>query len=250
MIRFATCCAIAIVVSAASPARAGSLAVLSHGDDIIVVGPGLQYAEGIEYDGVGYHYQTLGILGLDVWRWGGGFVLFKDVADVDGELHDLTRGNLVIHSWRYQELNDQQLARVGRPRVPWKYYFPTGMVLILAMLELALVAPLRRAARLMLAIGGALFAFAGVLRAQGVDQAFAIPLLLGLYHTGAGWLALRRRPAGPRRERPPIIDADPFRMPPQPAPLAVRYPPAAPSEPAVVARRDGASDEEEPKHLR
>lgn len=279
----AACCAIAVVLGAGTPAHARTIGVISTGDDIMVLrtlSPALSAELG--YDLLGYHYQAIGVLNIDLWRWGGEVVVFKEAA---ADLDALKRGTIVIASWRYQVLTDEGIAHVGGADVPWKYYFPIGLLVALALVELLIVARRRRTARVMGALGALLLAFGGVLRAQGVDQAFAIPVMLGLHHVGAWWLALRRgsddatagdapeagdgergepgdasqaaetpaprelRPADLRRERPPIIDADPFRMPPQPAPLAVQYPPTAVgSPPRVVAPEAG--DDEEPKHLR
>jgi hypothetical protein len=281
----AACCAIAVVLGAGAPAHARTIGLISTGDDIMLLRPlSPELSAELGYDLVGYRYHAIGVLNIDLWRWGGEVVVFRDEP---GDLEGAARGTIVINAWRYQPLGDDGIAHVGGADVPWKYYFPIGLLVALALLELLFVARRRRAARMMGGLGLALLAFAGVLRAQGVDQAFAVPLMLGLHHLGAWSVARRReavdaatdatddanqtgdaprpgdrhddeapaprelRPAELRRERPPIIDADPFRMPPQPAPLAVQYPPAAVGAPLrVVAPEGGATDEEEPKHLR
>ena len=279
---FASCYTIALVLLGGSAAHARTLDIISTGDDIISIRD-LEPDEAVTlgFHSLGYRYQTFGFFGLDVWRWGGEFVAYKTAPEpAADELHALGDGTIVVDRWMYAALSDAGLETLGAPHVPWKYRCPPGLLLILALIELWLLARRRRSIRLVLAIGGGLLALAAVLYAGGVDQAFAIPLLLGLYHVGVGWLAIRRhrdeadaaagpdepagadepanaparkprpRPPESRTPRPVGVHAGPFRAPPQPAPLAVEYPPTAPSTTSVVVRPESEADGKEPKHLR
>jgi hypothetical protein len=262
---FARSCTIAIVLLVASAAHARELGVISTGGDIIPLRDlPPETAAPVEFTSLGYHYDVIGIFWLDIWRWGGEFVVYTSDTDVSSrDASDAAGGSLVLERWAYAPITSEQLERLGGADVPWKYHCPPGLLVILALVELQLVVRRRRSARTVLVIGGALLVTALVLYGHGVDQAFVIPLLLGLHHAGAAWLAIRRQrddntsgddaanephvtPAAPReasrasrqRERPPNVETDPFRAPPQPAPIVVERPPTPPSATSVVAEAD------------
>jgi hypothetical protein len=113
----------------------------------------------------------------------------RDASDAAG-------GTLVLERWAYAPVTSEELERLGSAGVPWKYRCPPGMLLILALIELQIVVRKRRSARAVLVVGGALLVIALVLYGHGVDQAFVIPLLLGVHHVGAAWLAIRQQRDG------------------------------------------------------
>jgi len=265
MMWLARSCTIAIVLLVASAAHARELGVISTGGDILHLRdlpPETTAAVG--FKSLGYHYDVVGIFWLDIWRWGGEFVVSTSDTDVSSrDAADAGGGTLVLEQWAYAPVTSEELERLGGADVPWKYHCPPGLLVILALIELQLVVRRRRSARAVLGVGGALLVIALVLYGQGVDQAFVIPLVLGLHHVGAAWLAIRRQrdddtsgddvddephvaPAPPReasrasrpRERPPNVETDPFRAPPQPAPIVVERPPTPASATSVVAEAD------------
>jgi hypothetical protein len=262
---FARACTIAIVLLVASAAHARDLGVITTGSDIIHLRDlPPETAAAVGFHSLGYRYNVFGIYWLDFWRWGGELVVYTSDTEVSShDASDAASGTLVLERWAFAPVTSEQIEHLGGAGVPWKYRCPPGMLLILALIELQIVVRRRRSARTVLVIGGALVAIALVLYGQGVDQAFVIPLLLGVHHVGAAWFAIRRRrddatsgddppdkahvaPASPPEaiqpsrphQRPPTIETDPFRASPQPAPIVVERPPAAPSSTSIVAEAD------------
>jgi hypothetical protein len=230
----------------------GGIVIINTGDDIIHIRdlpPEIATETGLK--SIGYHYDRLGVFWLDVWRWGGEFVVYGD----DG----------------YAPVTAAQADALGGASVPWKYRAPPGLLLILAAIELAIVIATRRRAKVMLGLGGFWLAVAALLYVKGVDVAFAIPGLLGAHHIIGTWFALkaqdqaeaeaeaqpealepeaepeRSAPPGsaPAMGPPPNVETDPFRAPPRPPPInVIRHEPASTEAPIVPD--DGA---EKPKLL-
>lgn len=260
---FARSCTIAIILLVAPAAHARELGLITTGGDILHLRDlPPETAAAVGFTSLGYRYNVFGIYGLDFWRWGGEHVVYTSDTDVSSrDASDAAGGTLVLERWAYAPITSHELERLGGAGVPWKYRCPPGLLLILALVELQLVVRRRHSARTVLVIGGALLVIALVLYGQGVDQAFVIPLVLGVHHAGAAWFAIRRQrdddaagedahdepdvapppgasPAPRPRERAPNVETDPFRAPPQPAPIVVERPPTPASATSVVAEAD------------
>jgi hypothetical protein len=268
MMWFTRSCTIAIILLVAPAAHARELGLLTTGGDILHLRDlPPETAAAVGFTSLGYRYNVFGIYGLDFWRWGGEHVVYTSDTDVSSrDASDAASGQLVLERWTFAPATGEVLARLGGAGVPWMYRCPPGLLLILALIELQLVVRRRRSARTVLGVGGALLVIALVLYGQGVDQAFVIPLVLGVHHVGAAWFAIRRQrgdasgddavdnahdephvapPPGTSaasrpREQPPNVETDPFRAPPQPAPIVVERPPTPASSTSIVAEADAS----------
>lgn len=241
---------LALLAGAHRPAEARRSDAIQVGTDILDVGP-LDANEGyFLYDRVGIRYERLSVFSLDLWRWDKTYVIYRDG----------TFGTKL-----FEEAPPELLARLDLP-VPWRYYLPPGLLLVLCLVELAIIARKKRPAKLALTIGIGITSFAIVLYLLGFTWEFIFPLLLGGFHVFAGlstlWAPVAPdddidaetieapqplpRPSEQLRPPPPNVETDPFRAPPQPPPIVVRRPETArPSAPVVHDE-----DAEAPKLLR
>jgi hypothetical protein len=147
--------------------------------------------------------------------------------------------------------------------VPWRYYFPEGLIALACLAEILIVGRKRRTIRFALITGGMLAVVAIAFRLEGLTWECVFPGILAIHHLGTALLALRShddaedveesapvkqpRPAqrDPLPPPPRDVETDPFRAPPQPPPIAVQ-PPAPPA--AVPMQLD--ENAEAPKLLR
>jgi len=244
-----------VVMAAAGPAEArrgrGGIVVINLGDDImhlrqtsaeVVLGD-----DGTEarLDQIGYHYERFGLFWVDLWRWGGEYVLYSR----DG--------------MTYAALTDAELEALGGASFPIAYHLPPGFLALLAAGELLIVRRKRRTVRFALIAGGVMLLIAVVLFVMGLGLAVMIPGFLGLYHLAAAKFSASAgddeddsltadepapeapRPRPPVRPSPPRVETDPFRAPPQQAPILVERPSAPAVAPLAVD-----PDAEAPKLLR
>lgn len=204
---------------------------------------------------VGYHYKRFGVMGLDVWRWGGEYVLY------DG-LRSSLLGGLSI---TYVVITEDEAATLGVPvSVPWRYHLPPGLVVVLGLLELAIAIKLRPSIRTTVIITLVLAGIAAWFVAIDLVPEVMVPGFLGALHLAGAWSAFRRSDDGdeavetpevdlsakPMLERPPLppppnVETDPFRAPSRPAPLRIE-PASRPDTAAPIALDDAA---EKPKLL-
>jgi len=244
-----------VVMAAARPAEArrgrGGIVVINLGDDImhlrqtsseVVLGE-----DGTEarLDRIGYHYERFGLFWVDLWRWGGEYVLYSG----DG--------------MTYAPLTDAELDALGGAPFPIAYHLPPGFLALLAGGELLIVRRKRRTVRFALIAGGVMILIAVVLFVMGLGLAVMIPGFLGLYHLAAAKFTSADddeddtltadaepapeapRPRPPVRPSAPRVETDPFRAPPQQAPILVERPSAPAVAPIAVD-----PDAEAPKLLR
>jgi hypothetical protein len=244
---------VTLVQASPAQARRSGAAIVNTGDDLIHIRdlPADTTAT-LGVDAIGYRYERVGVFWLDLWRWDGEFVVYKDNG--------------------YIPLDDDTLATLGGGSVPWKYHFPPGLLLVLAIIEFVIVAKTKRRARGVLAIGGALVLFGIVILIGGVDKAFAIPLLLGGYHIFVALPAVRAARAeaaatpeavpAPResgklatvsgshpRASVPRMTSQSGSQPVRPSAPSVEAPrvetpaePARPSQPLAIARPQSTTD--------
>jgi hypothetical protein len=247
---------VVVVMAAAGPVearrgRGGGIVVINLGDDIMhlrqtssepVIGEDGAEAQ---LDKIGYHYERFGLFWIDFWRWGGEYVLYSG----DGML--------------YAPLTEEELAGLGGADFPIAYHLPPGFLGLLAGAELLIVRRKRRSVKFALIAGGVLLLIAGVLFLLGLGPAVMIPGFLGLYHLAAAKFSAapqhddedevnvgdyvepaRSSPRPPVRPSAPRVETDPFRAPPQQAPIHVERPSAP-----VVAPIAVDPDAEAPKLL-
>ncbi len=233
-----------IGLGVARPAHAGRAALVSTGDDIShlrdlahgeLASVGLDTVDlGYGPLALGYHYQRFGVFFLDVWRWSGEPVVYRGT--------------------RFRVLTDDQLETL-RGRVPLAYHLPPGLMIVLALLELAVVTRGRMKQWLVVAIGQILIASSIASYLGGLEVSFLVPLALGLFHLFAVWRT-RRALAGPARAAraaadpgqlhhavvlpipPPNVETDPFRAPPQVHIVPIQHAAIAPTPIAIDANAD------------
>lgn len=233
--------ALMAVAGPAEARRGGGIVIINLGDDIMplrqtssepVVGEDGSEAR---LDKIGYHYQRFGLFWVDIWRWGGEYVLYND----DG-------GTL------YAPLTSEELAELGGADYPIAYHLPPGFLLLLAAGVFGLVKRKPRSVAFCLRVGGALIAIAVILFVAGLGLGAMIPGFLGLYHlVAAKWgtvgpdadddivdldepLPEQKPRPRPVREAAPRVETDPFRAPPQQAPIHVERPSAPVVAPIAV----------------
>lgn len=271
MVRVVVIALIGLMVSLAQRRGFDLLATKEDFIHIRDVPPEIAEATGLH--ALGYHYKVLGIYNLDLWRWGGEFVIYRTTLDPPITAAELTRGRVVLSSTTYAEVSELEgkfALDWFEGSVPWRYYFPPGLLIVLGVVEFALVGRRRRSVRTALAVGGALVVIALVMFVKDVGAAAAIPLALGIHHLGVAGLVLwkhrhedaaedevapepqpdaARRAKPPRRERRPVsqvVSRDPYREPPQPAPIVANAPPRPATSPAMIIEGDAPA----PKLLR
>ncbi len=221
------------VLAIARPAEAAYIPI-THGDDIVHIRdlpPATVVELGNGMTSLGYHYDFVGVGFIDVWRSSGQFCVY--------------------HGDQYITLTSDELDALGGASVPWRYYFPPGLVIVLGLAELLVVTRMKRKAYVVLALGGAMALVAILFVFEGLRQEAIVPGLLAVHHIVGTVLALRLQrgdevvsepePAPVRPERPlanvlpspAAIDADPFRSPPR-ASIAVQQPAAKPAAAPIV----------------
>jgi hypothetical protein len=194
---------------------------------------------------LGVRYEHIGIHGIDFWRYGGQLIVYSDLGT----------------SADYRDLDDDEADQLGAS-VPWRYYFPEGLIALACLAEILIVGRKRRTIRFALITGGVLAVVAIAFRIKGLTWECVFPGVLAIHHLGTALLALRAHddsldasppekqpPATPRDPLPPPpprgVETDPFRAPPQPPPIAVQ--PPAPPAPVPIQLDENA---EAPKLLR
>lgn len=231
-----------VVMVAANPAEArrgrGGIVVINVGDDIMHLRQ-TSFEPVVSEDGretsvdnIGYHYQRFGLFWVDLWRWGGEYVLYS------GET--------------YAPLTDDELAELGGARFPIAYHLPPGFLLLVCAGIFGLIKRRSRSVKFCLIAGGSLIAIALVLFLAGLGLGAMIPGFLGLYHLAAAKFGTAPEPdddddvvsAEPEPEQPrprpsfrppaPRVETDPFRAPPQQAPIHVERPSAPVVAPIAV----------------
>lgn len=168
------------VLLVARPAHADGATIriafvmINVGDDIIDIRelPEAVTAE-TGFEKLGYRYQRFGLFELDLWRWGGEYVVYSASDEV------------------YSPVTREQVQALGGARRPWKYRAPPGLLILLAGIELVIMSVARRRASFVLWLGVIWLAVAGVLFLHEVTPAFLIPAVLGLHHVVVAAIALR-----------------------------------------------------------
>ncbi len=244
-----------VMLAEARPAearRGGGIVVINVGDDIMHVRQTSPEAatnedgSAAELDQIGYHYSRFGLFWVDLWRWEGEWVLYSS----DGG--------------SYAPISDAELEQLGGARFPLAYHLPPGFLLLVCGGYFLIVRRKPRTVKFALIAGGILIAIALILFLLGLGLGALIPGFLGVYHL----FAAKFSPAGsheeddeapaenydgaepepeprPRREPAPRVETDPFRAPPQQAPIMVERP----SQP-IVAPIAVDPNAEAPKLLR
>jgi hypothetical protein len=236
---------LAMVMATAAPAEArrgggGGIVIINLGEDIMHLrqtSPEASIGEdGSEarLDQIGYHYDRFGLFWVDFWRWGGEYVLYSSDRSV------------------YAPLTDGELAELGGAPFPIAYHLPPGFLLLLCGGVLLIVRRKRRTVKFALITGGVLLAIAGILFLMGLGLGAMIPGFLGLYHLAAAKFSsgsddeeddvnvddyvepARPSPRPSVRPSPPNVETDPFRAPPQQAPIHVERPSAPLVAPIAV----------------
>jgi hypothetical protein len=246
-----------LVLLAARPADARrGVVVVNFGDDIELirtlehaVDTSPVYGASHSLDKLGYKYTRFGLFWVDLWRWDGEFIAYDGIDGFGGGGY-------------YVVLTDEELEALGGASVPWSYRLPPGFLLILAGLELFIVTRRKRSARFAMIAGIVFVLLAVILLVLGLGPAVMIPGFLGLYHLAAAFLspavpddndvatettetAATPRPRPIERVPVPRVETDPFRAPPQQAPIHI----VRASQP-VVAPLAVDPDAEAPKLLR
>ncbi|MBA3395473.1 MAG: hypothetical protein H0T89_22690 [Deltaproteobacteria bacterium] len=267
-----------VLTVAARPAEArrggGGIVVINTGETIIHIRdlPPATAAV-IGYRKLGYKHALFGLFWFDFWRWDGEFVVYNDggssieaeaIADLGSDIgSDIPAFSSGTH---YVPIDDALLDELGGASTPWRYHFPEGLLIILALIELVVITKTRRPLKVTLAIGGTLLVIALAFFLKGLTWEFMIPAFLGLHHIlGSRWALQRQaeqdaraaeraareaaRPAAydatadddevvPRRSRPDL-DARLERpsQPPPPAPAARPHVPGPLVEDAARMRR-------------
>lgn len=219
-----------MVMAAAQPAearRGGGIVIINLGDDLMHLRQTSSEAaigeDGTEtrLDQIGYHYERFGLFWVDIWRWGGEYVLYSSDRSV------------------YAPLTEAELAELGGADFPIAYHLPPGFLALLAGGMLLIVRRKRRTMKFALIAGGVLLVIAAVLFVLGLGAGAMIPGFLGLYHLAAAKFSAgpfadddevdvdeyvepaRPSQRPPVRSSPPNVETDPFRAPPQQAPIHV-----------------------------
>lgn len=163
--------------------RGGGAVVFNSGQDIIPIRDltADETAGAVGFTKLGYKHDLIGVFWQDIWRWGGEFVVY------DG-------------GTTYAPLDDEQLAYFGNPSVPWRYHLPPGLLIILALIELAVITKQRRRLKMVLSIGGVLALIAGAFYLMGLDWEFLIPLFLAGHHVIGSYFALKLQREAEERE--------------------------------------------------
>jgi len=111
----------------ATPAHAKGFVLITHGDDISKVADipvqiieGVKQSTGSPNPAIGYKYGQFGVFFLNIWTWGGEYVVFDDDTDT------------------YWDLGADGAAQmlgvgVGDLKKPLTYTFPPGLVIILVL---------------------------------------------------------------------------------------------------------------------
>ncbi|MDB4961630.1 MAG: hypothetical protein JWP01_1629 [Myxococcales bacterium] len=230
--------AVLVMTFEAAPAEAfgrrGGLVVVNYGEDVELIRPldkplhgTSELGEELWLGKLGYKYTRFGLFWLDLWRWDGRFIAY------DGE-------DSFGNGGYYVELTEDEVEELGGARAPIGYWLPPLLLVILAGIELLIVSRRKRTARFAL-IAGVVFLVLGlILLLLGLGPAVMIPGFLGLYHIAAAFLspavpaaddldAETTEPEEPPTPRPrpiervpvPRVETDPFRAPPQHAPIHV-----------------------------
>ncbi|MBX3162422.1 MAG: hypothetical protein KF773_41035 [Deltaproteobacteria bacterium] len=215
----------------------GAIVVINTGNDVMHVREptATEKQELISDTSIGYKYDLFGLFWLDVWRSSGQWVQYNGEG--------------------YLELSDEQVARM-KLRVPWGYFLPPGLWLILLGIEFLIARALRPTARSTLILTGALGVVAIVFLVEGSMMIQAASTgFVALVHGLAALRAMRAHPPDedrevaapseptPRRapiEPPPRIDDDPFRAPPTPPPVLVHTTPEPPKATPIVHDENAA----------
>jgi len=167
--------AIALLVGTGGVANAKGLVVINTGDDILHLRDlDADKAAMVGYGKLGYRYDLFGVFWVDIWRSDGEFVVYEGST--------------------YSPITDEELEMLGGASVPWRYHLPEGLLIILALIELAIVSRTRRKVKTAFILGGILVAFAILIFFKGLTWEFMIPLLLGLHHILTGYSAMKRAP--------------------------------------------------------
>ncbi len=193
--------------------------------DILDLGPLPDDALAALNPHLGFRYKHVGIHGIDFWRFGGQLIVYSDLGT----------------SAEYRDVEDDEAEQLGAS-VPWRYYFPEGLIALACLAEILIIGRKPRTIRFALIAGGMLAVIAIAFRVKGLTWECVFPGILAIHHLGTALLALRNHddsepvaasaPVKQRREPlpppPRNVETDPFRAPPQPPPIAVQ-PPAPPA---------------------
>ena len=181
-----------LVVSAPRPAEAApSIVIINTGDDIMYVrevpAKALEAMPDLAGSRVGYHYGRFGVFWLDLWRWSGELVIYKDNT--------------------YEAIPPDARELLGGDTVPLAYHLPPGLVALLCGFELFLVARTRRSARVHLALAGGVGAVTAALYVLGLGFSTLLVGGLAIAHVIMALSPPPRRPADFRSE-PATTPAD------------------------------------------
>lgn len=195
-----------VLLVAARPAEArrgggGGIVVINTGETIIHIRD-LPPATAtlIGYRKLGYKHALFGLFWFDLWRWDGEFVVYNDgdssidteaLADLGPDIgSDIPAFSSGTH---YAPIDGALLDELGGASTPWRYHFPEGLLIILALIELVVITKTRRPLKVTLAIGGTMLVIALAFFLKGLTWEFMIPAFLGLHHIlGSRW-ALQRQ---------------------------------------------------------
>jgi hypothetical protein len=156
-----------LVLFSASPAHAGrgGIVIINYGEDTLHIRDlPPEVANQIGYPTLAYRYDLFGVFWLDLWRWGGEFVVYDE-----GQLS-------------YAPLTAEDLEALGGAGVPWKYRAPPGLLIVLGLIYLGTFFGRRRRIAAELAIAAAWIAVAVVLYQKAVGLASLVPAILGVLH--------------------------------------------------------------------
>jgi hypothetical protein len=125
--KLTTIAAFLMVICAARPAAAKGFFLITHGDDIDHVHdiiPEARAEIASEFGGepaIGYKYSSFGLFYLDIWTWGGEYVVYAGDSYIDVESAGLTDEDLA------ELAGVSSIDDLGKP---WSYTFPPGLILI------------------------------------------------------------------------------------------------------------------------
>ncbi len=219
--------------------RGGGIVIINVGDDIMHVrdtDPQPVLGEDgteTQVGQIGYHYERFGLFWLDFWRWSGEYVLYSGDS--------------------YAPLTDAEVEQLGGAKFPIAYHLPPGLLGLLAGGYYLIVLRRPRTVRFALIAGGVLILLAVILFVLGLGAGVLIPGLLGVYHLAAAKFGTpatdadseinvdeddaepeRPMPRAVPRPSAPRFETDPFRAPPQQAPIHVERPSAPLVAPVAV----------------
>ncbi len=191
-----------VLLVAARPAEArrgggGGIVVINTGETIIHIRdlPPVTAAV-LGYSKLGYKHALFGLFWFDLWRWDGEFVVYNDGgSSIEAEaLADLGPDIPAFSSGTHDApIDDAQLDELGGASTPWRYHFPEGLLIILALIELLVITKTRRPLKVTLAIGGTMLVIALAFFLKGLTWEFMIPAFLGLHHIlGSRWAMQRQ----------------------------------------------------------